>query len=143
MSKKSSSPSSSRGTILFVDDEADIRELGKRALEREGHTVLLAENAADAIAQADLYGGTIDLLITDLVMPRMDGVVLSARLAKLRPAMKQLWISAYSEVSSSIHEDLENHDTSFLAKPFSPDDLVQKVHSIIGQPTQSPPRDRD
>ena len=102
--KKSSTRPPSRGTILFVDDEAAIRMIGRSVLVREGYTVLLAENAAAAIRQARQHKGTIDLLVTDIVMPRMDGFVLGARLAKIRPAIKLLWMSGYSETSSSVHE---------------------------------------
>ena len=143
MFKKSSTAPPSRGTILFVDDEAVIRTFGQSVLLREGYTVLLANNAAAAIKQAHQHEGTIDLLVTDIVLPRMDGFVLGARLAKIRPAIKLLWMSGYSETSSSVHEELVKSKVPFLAKPFSPEDLVRKVWSTLAQPNGNPPHDRD
>ena len=123
-----------QGTILLVDDESVIRRLTRRALESDGYTVLEADRAEEAIRLSRTHKGPIDLLITDLVMPRVDGFVLSKRLAKLRPDMKRLWISGYANRSPAVKQDLQATDIPFLAKPYTPSDLLRKVRDVLEKP---------
>lgn len=123
-----------QGTILLVDDDGSIRHMTKRALESDGYTVLEADSAEEAMRLSRTHEGTITLLITDLVMPRVDGFMLSKRLAKLRPEMKQLWISGYADRSPAVKEDLQATDTPFLAKPYTPSELLRKVRDVLEKP---------
>ena len=121
-------------TILLVDDELAIRQMTIRALKSDGYAVLEADGAEVALRVSQTHKGPIDLLITDLVMPRVDGFMLSKRLKKLRPEMKQLYISGYTERSLAVQQDVQASNTPFLAKPFTPSDLLRKVRDVLGRP---------
>ena len=123
-----------QGTILLVDDEWAVRRMMKRALERDGYTVLLTDRAEEAMRISRKHEGPINLLITDLVMPRLDGFMLSNRLKKLRPEMKVLWVSGYFDRSPAVKEDLQASETPFLAKPYTASELLRKVRDVLGRP---------
>jgi two-component system cell cycle sensor histidine kinase/response regulator CckA len=118
-------------TILLVEDDPQVRNVGRRALERVGYTVLPAGDAEAAIALADRHPGHIHLLVTDVVLPRMSGRELAARLAIHRPAIKVLYVSGTSDGAIARHRMLEP-DTEFLEKPFFLDHLLRKVRQILG-----------
>ncbi len=118
-------------TILLVEDDAQVREVGRRALERMGYNVLIAGDAESAIAQTDRHPGHIHLLITDVVLPRMSGRELAARLAIHRPSIKVLYVSSTSDAAIARHRLLEP-GTEFLQKPFSLDNFLRKVRHILG-----------
>ena len=120
-------------TILLVEDEEQVRELGRRVLEREGYTVLAATDAESATALADRHGGHIHLLITDVHLPRVSGRELAARLGIHRPAIKVLYVSGTAEGSLARHRMLEP-GTTFLEKPFSLDRLLRSVRRALGAP---------
>jgi len=126
-------------TVLVVEDDAQVRDVVRRALERSGYTVLAVGDAEAAIAVTDRHPGHIHLLITDLILPRMSGRELAARLAIHRPAIKVLYASGTSDASVSRHRMLEP-GIEFLEKPFSLDDLLRKVRQILGAdfPTEDP-----
>ena len=128
----------SRHTILVVDDDWPTRQLAARALEADGHQVLQASSAAEAVATAHDHPGTIHLVVTDLVMPRMDGFVLSARLTKTWPAMKVLWTSGYGDTSPSVGQSLRESSHPFLPKPYRPETLRLKVRNVLNQPLHEP-----
>jgi two-component system, cell cycle sensor histidine kinase and response regulator CckA len=117
-------------TILLVEDEPGILKLCKVILERNGYTVLAFEKALDAIKMAEQYQGTIDLLVTDVIMPEMNGAELSKRLLAMRPEIKILFISGYTA-------DIINHNTildsklNFIQKPFNPKALTTIVYTIL------------
>ncbi len=128
-----------RTTILIVDDEPQIRLLMKRALERAGYLVLEADSSATAVTVSSKHPGRIDLLITDLIMPRTDGFVTSARLLRARPEMRLLFVSGYAETSPSVRANLgELKDTPFLAKPHTAAQLLEKVSEVLAHPHSSP-----
>jgi PAS domain S-box-containing protein len=118
-------------TVLVVEDDAQVRDVMRRALERSGYTVLAVGDAEAAIALTDRHPGHIHLLITDLILPRMSGRELAARLAIHRPAIKVLYASGTSDGTVSRHRMLEP-GTEFLEKPFSLDHLLRKVRQILG-----------
>jgi two-component system, cell cycle sensor histidine kinase and response regulator CckA len=120
-------------TILLVEDEEQVRELGRRVLEREGYTVLAASDAESATALADRHAGHIHLLITDVHLPRVSGRELAARLGIHRPAIKVLYVSGTAEGSLARHRMLEP-GTTFLEKPFSLDRLLRSVRRALGAP---------
>ena len=125
----------SRRTILIMDDEPQIRSLMKRTLEGAGYVVLEADSSATAASLSSKHQGRIDLLIADLIMPRTDGFMTSARLLRARPEMKVLFVSGYAETSPSVRENLEElKDTPFLAKPHTAAELLAKVSEVLARP---------
>jgi two-component system cell cycle sensor histidine kinase/response regulator CckA len=134
--ERASAPAESLGgteTILLVEDEEQVRQLGRRVLEREGYTVLTATDAESATALADRHPGHIHLLITDVHLPRVSGRELAARLGIHRPAIKVLYVSGTSDGSLARHRMLEP-GTVFLEKPFSLDRLLRAVRRALGTP---------
>jgi DNA-binding response OmpR family regulator len=121
---------SSPATILIVEDEEDVRELTRDVLEMNGFTVLESMDPADAIRIAETHPGPIDLLITDVVMPRMSGPELARRLRETRPALRVLCMSGYPE-SAERGADGSAAWTGWLQKPFNPDGLIVKVRECL------------
>ncbi len=117
-------------TVLLVEDEAIVRDPAQRLLTRHGYTVLAAANAAAAIEIAANHQGTIDLLLTDVVMPGRSGKELSVDVAALRPATKVLFMSGYS-YDVIVHQGVLESGVSLIEKPFSADDLLRKVRLVL------------
>jgi len=117
-------------TILLTEDERDVREVAREFLESGGYTVIEARDGADALGLAETHRGAIDLLITDMVMPRMTGQELAARLKEKQPELRMLYMSGYSERAAA--ESMQ-HDPSvrLLAKPFSRSALLRVVHELL------------
>jgi two-component system cell cycle sensor histidine kinase/response regulator CckA len=120
-------------TVLVVEDEMQVRELARRVLERSGYTVLTASDAEAAMAIADRHPGHIHLLLTDMILPRVSGRELAARLGIHRPAIKVLYVSTTSDDAIVRHRVLAP-GTEFLEKPFSLDGLLRKVRQVLGDP---------
>ena len=112
-------------TILFADDTVLIRKLMCPFLRAQGYEVIEAADGAEAIAAAAQYPRPIDLLISDVVMPGLDGPALAKRLAYRRPKMKVLFISGYPDCELG-------PGVAFLPKPFAPKSLVCKVAEVLG-----------
>ncbi|MDB4997895.1 MAG: hypothetical protein JWM74_5327 [Myxococcaceae bacterium] len=120
-------------TILLVEDEERLRILARSILRKYGYTVLDAQSAGDAFLLCEQHAESIDLLLTDVVMPRMSGRELSERLLKVRPQMKVLYMSGYTDDAVMRHGILES-SIAFLQKPITPDALVRKVRTVLGSP---------
>lgn len=116
--------------ILVVEDEASILKLAKRILVNLGYTVLIAESPSQALLLSEEYPVEIDLLITDVVMPEMNGKELSHQLHKNYPGLKTLFMSGYMADVIANHGILDK-GVDFIQKPFSAKDLAVKVHRII------------
>ena len=116
-------------TILLVEDEEALRELTRNLLEGSGYTVLEAELPEAAIEIALRYGGKIHVLLTDMVMPGMNGKDLAAKLNPLRPEMKVVYMSGYSSFS---HAGLVDSEIALLAKPFTREKLLRKLRETLG-----------
>ena len=114
------------GTILFVDDDEELRMLAERLLGRIGHRVLVAANPGEALLIAESHGRPIDLLVTDIVMPFMDGYHLAKRLKSFLPELRILYVSGYPDRA----EDAEAK-AAFLSKPFSELDLARAIDRCL------------
>jgi two-component system cell cycle sensor histidine kinase/response regulator CckA len=117
-------------TILLVEDDAAVRHLAKEILQMHGYTVLEAPGGEEALQLIEGYSGHIHLMLTDVVMPRMSGPELAARAAPLRPQMKVLYMSGYSE-NAIAHHGILHPGTHFLPKPFTPEALALKVREVL------------
>jgi PAS domain S-box-containing protein len=120
-------------TLLLVEDEEAVRALVRSALKEKGYRVLEASGGEEALKLLEQYGGLIDLLVTDVVMPRMTGPELVGRLANSHPQIKVLYISGYADYAGLHHGALDS-GAAFLQKPFSPEALARKVREVLGSP---------
>ncbi len=120
-------------TILLVEDEDGVRELARDILQAEGYTVLDASHGRAALVVCNQHPSSIHLLITDVVMPEMSGRELAERLAALRPEMKVVYMSGYTE-HAVVHHGVLDPDTAFLQKPFTPLTLARKVREVLDAP---------
>jgi PAS domain S-box-containing protein len=116
-------------TILLVEDEDMVRKLALEALTDYGYHVLEAPNGGSALLTCEKEAG-IDLLITDMVMPQMSGRELSDRLNQVRPEMRVLYMSGYTD-DAVIHQGLLDETANFIQKPFAPKDLARKVREVL------------
>jgi signal transduction histidine kinase/CheY-like chemotaxis protein len=124
------SAASRSSTLLVVEDDDAVRQLVCDVLEENGYTVLCATKGADAVRIADRYEHEIDLLVTDVVMPGMNGPELASRLSFSRPEMRVLYVSGYSADEMGDH-GVADLAVQYLPKPFSPHTLVQRVRKIL------------
>ena len=133
--KTAGSVSVPRGTetVLLVEDAAAVRAVAKQVLERQGYTVLEAPDGDVALHVAHKHRGPIHLLLTDVVMPVLSGRRLAEQLALVRPDMKVLYASGYTDDSVVRHGILEA-GTAYLQKPFTPDSLARKVREVLDAP---------
>jgi CheY-like chemotaxis protein len=119
-------------TVLVVEDEATVRTLCVRILERLGYKVPQARNGAEAIAVARGYAERIDLLLTDVVMPGMNGADLATQLVLHHPEMKVLFTSGYTDDAIVRHGVLDE-GVSFIGKPYTPLALARKVREVLDE----------
>jgi PAS domain S-box-containing protein len=118
------------GTVLLVEDEPGVRHLARDVLSRYGYRVIEAADGGEALRLAEGHAGTIDLLLTDVVMPGMSGAELAQRFRELRPGVRVLYASGYADEAVVSHG--ARHDgVPFLQKPFEPDDLVRRVREVL------------
>lgn len=117
-------------TILVVEDEDIVRALSTEILEKQGYHVLSAPNGREGLRLCREFGGRIDLLITDVVMPQMSGRELTAELAVVRPETRVLYMSGFTDDAIVRHGVLDE-DVFFIQKPFSPDALAIKTRSVL------------
>jgi two-component system cell cycle sensor histidine kinase/response regulator CckA len=117
-------------TILLVEDEEMVRDLVRIALQAKGYTILEAGEGGEALSLAGQHQGTIDLLVTDLVMPEMSGRELAERLKALRPGIKVLFMSGYTD-DAVIQQGVLMAQAEFISKPFSPSILASRVREIL------------
>ncbi len=120
------------GTILLVEDEVAVRAFGARALTSRGYTVLEAGSGVEALEVMEQEGGKIDLVVSDVVMPEMNGPTLLGELRKIDPTIKFIFVSGYAE--DAFKNDLpEGEQFGFLPKPFSLKQLIETVKETMGR----------
>src|SRR4029077_10309765 len=117
-------------TVLLVEDAAPVRALARRSLEAHGYRVLDASDGPRALELSARHGAPIDLLVTDVVMPGMSGRELAERLAPVRPGMKVLYTSGYTD-DAMVRQGVLTAGVAFLQKPFVPDSLARKVREVL------------
>ena len=117
-------------TVLVVEDEAPVRSVARQVLERHGYTVLEAPSAEAALDLATRYSGTIHLLLTDVVMPGLNGRELASRLADLRPDARVIFMSGYTDDAVTRHGVLEP-GSAYVQKPFTPDAIARRVREVL------------
>jgi CheY-like chemotaxis protein/nitrogen-specific signal transduction histidine kinase len=125
------------GTILVAEDQEDVRDVTVAVLRGAGYAVLAAADGAQAIQISARHEGPIDLLLTDVIMPGMDGKSLAEALGASRPDLRVLYTSGYTDDVLGAH-DIEHTHAGYLAKPFSPDGLLAAVRDVLG-PRESRP----
>ncbi len=121
---------SGAATVLLAEDDPGVRELVSHTLEHAGYRVLAAGDGAEALAAAGAHPGSIDVVVSDVVMPHLGGRELAARLLDARPQVRVLFISGYADDARE-REALCGPNSRFLAKPFAPEALVERVRDLL------------
>ena len=115
---------------IVVEDDAAVRDLAVRVLESHGYHVLQAGCGPDALLISERYDGPIDLLLTDVVMPHMNGRKLAEKLRSQRPKIPVLYMSGYADSNILRHGKLPA-GMAFLSKPFAVEELIQRVRRLL------------
>ena len=120
-------------TVLLVEDSETVRKLVKRSLENHGYTVIDAPSGIDGLRRAKRHEGDIHLLVTDVVLPKMNGPELVRRLHETRPGTKVVYISGFSDDALSQHGIVAS-DIALVQKPFAPPVLLHELRRVLGDP---------
>lgn len=130
-------PPSGTETVIICEDDSAVRDLTAQLLEDAGYSVLASQSAADALQLAARHSGPVHLLITDVIMPDMNGRKLSDALAAIRPTVRTLFVSGYTANVIAHHGVLEEH-VEFLEKPYSRRQLLQRVRDVLDRQKLTP-----
>jgi two-component system cell cycle sensor histidine kinase/response regulator CckA len=117
-------------TILLVEDEPAVRQMASRALQEHGYLVLEAGSGPEALELVQRSAAVLDLLVSDVVMPGLDGAALARDVVRLMPDVPVLYISGYTD-DEIVRRGLLESGVPFLAKPFTPDDIIQRVGELL------------
>jgi DNA-binding NtrC family response regulator len=121
-------------TVLVVEDDDALRDLAREILEMHGYTVIDARHPGEALLIVERRTGRIDLLVTDVVMPEMSGRELAERLSAVRPLLKVLYMSGYTD-NAIVHHGVLDPGITLIQKPFAPDAFAGKVREVLdGRP---------
>jgi CheY-like chemotaxis protein len=122
-------------TVLLVEDDDSVRALSRSVLEMSGYTVLEASGGREALSVCEQHSGPIQIVVTDVVMPEMGGRILAQQVSALRPGIKVLYVSGYTDDTVIRHGVLEA-GAAFLQKPFTPVALANKVRDVLDKPSK-------
>jgi CheY-like chemotaxis protein len=125
-------------TILLVEDEEAVRGLILRSLQRHGYHVLAAQDGQEALRVATAHQGALDLILTDVVMPLLSGPELAQQVHAAYPQAKLLFMSGYTD-DAVVRHGLNEAEMAFIQKPFSPENLVQKVRQVLDERVPAAP----
>ncbi len=117
-------------TVLIVEDNDTLRKLACKILQPQGYSILEAQNGEDALRVSEEYEGQINLMITDVVMPKMSGGEVAERLQSLRSEMKVIYMSGYTD-NAIVHHGVLAPGLNFIEKPFTPEGLARKVREVL------------
>ncbi|HVY95127.1 MAG TPA: response regulator, partial [Bryobacteraceae bacterium] len=117
------------GTVLVVEDEDTVRGFAAETLRAHGYSVLSARGGSDALAQARGHAGPIDVVLTDMVMPGMNGKAIASELRRTRPDIRVVFMSGYAEDNNGTAPN--GIDARFLHKPFSPEELISRIGETL------------
>jgi CheY-like chemotaxis protein len=132
-------PAGGQETILLAEDEEGVRKFVRSMLEKQGYTVLAAANTDEALAIAAQNQDAIELLLTDVIMPQMNGTELAERIQAWKPGLNVLFMSGYTDRAMRLQDRLAKN-AAFIQKPFTPNALAEKVRGILGKAeTGTPP----
>jgi CheY-like chemotaxis protein len=120
-------------TVLLVEDDDKLLELTEKILRLYGYRVLKAQDGEEALKVHEEHEGFIQVMVTDIVMPKMSGRELAERLQSVRPEMKVLYMSGYTD-NAIVHHQILDSKLSFLQKPFTPEGLGSKVREVLDSP---------
>lgn len=123
-------------TILLVDDDEAVRRLAQIVLDDAGYRILPAQDASDALRQAELYPGKIEALVTDVVLPGVSGRDLAESITATRPDIKVLFLSGYTDDIIGNYA-LINKAARFLKKPYTPAMLISEVQQMLFSPNHA------
>jgi hypothetical protein len=123
-------PRTGHETLLLVEDDDMVRNLVRETLERAGYRLKDTADPTEARRIADSFQGKIDLLITDVILPKVSGTELASQLNRLRPGMKVLYMSGYND-KAIVNSGLLQKEVAFLQKPFTPAALIEKVREVL------------
>jgi two-component system, cell cycle sensor histidine kinase and response regulator CckA len=123
-------PSPAAETLLVADDEESVRTLAGHILRRHGYTVMEASNGREALEMVEKHEGSLEMLVSDVQMPVMGGRELAEALLKLRPGIKVLLLSGYTD-DGLVRNGVIRQQYAFLPKPFTPNELVRCVRQIL------------
>jgi CheY-like chemotaxis protein len=124
------SPRRGDETVLVVEDEEPVRELLRKVLSRQGYTVLEARHGRDALRLLERHRGSLDLMVTDVVMPEMGGAELVENVRQLRPDLRTLFISGYTN-DEVVRRGADAGEAAFIQKPFTSDELLRAVRELL------------
>jgi PAS domain S-box-containing protein len=131
VAKMSSPEEAGSETVLLAEDQASIRNALFEFLESKGYKILPAQNGSQALDIAEHYPGSIDVLVTDIIMPQVRGLELAKRVTELYPDICVIFMSGYSEDALLENRLLSQKNTILVQKPFDPEDLAQKIRESL------------